>query len=63
MEECYSLVKLQAEACNFTESNSPPWVFFTCFVEMVPQLRKWSHIFKFVIWIIKNISGFQMKYN
>ena len=23
------LVKLQAEACNFTKSNSPPWVFFT----------------------------------
>ena len=21
------LVKLQAEACNFTESNTPPWVF------------------------------------
>ena len=23
------LVKLQAEACNFTKSNIPPWVFFT----------------------------------
>ena len=23
------LVKLQAEAFNFTESNTPPWVFFT----------------------------------
>ena len=23
------LVKLQAEACNFTKSNTPPWVFFT----------------------------------
>ena len=25
------LVKLQAEACNFTKSNIPPWVFFTFF--------------------------------
>ena len=23
------LVKLQASACNFTESNTPPWMFFT----------------------------------
>ena len=23
------LVKLQASKCNFTKSNSPPWVFFT----------------------------------
>ena len=22
-------VKLQASACNFTKSNTPPWVFFT----------------------------------
>ena len=25
------LIKLQAEACNFTKSNTPPWVFFTFF--------------------------------
>ena len=25
------LVKLQAEACNFTKSKTPPWVFFTFF--------------------------------
>ena len=24
-----SLVKLQAEAGNFTKLNTPPWVFFT----------------------------------
>ena len=23
------LEKLQAETCNFTEINTPPWVFFT----------------------------------
>ena len=26
------LVKLQAEACNVTKSNTPPWVFFTFFI-------------------------------
>ena len=25
------LVKLQAKACNFTKSKTPPWVFFTFF--------------------------------
>ena len=25
------LVKLQAETCNFTEINTPPWVIFTFF--------------------------------
>ena len=25
------LVKLQAEACNFTKINNPSWVFFTFF--------------------------------
>ena len=25
------LVNLQTEACNFTKSNTPPWVFFTLF--------------------------------
>ena len=32
---CYGgmliLVKLQAEACNFTKFNTSPWVFFTLF--------------------------------
>ena len=23
------LVKLQSKACNFTKSNTPPWVLFT----------------------------------
>ena len=30
------LVKLQAEFCKFTESNTPAWVFFTFF-----KLYKW----------------------
>ena len=25
------LVKLQAEACNFTKINTPTWMFFTFF--------------------------------
>ena len=33
------LVKLQALACNFTKSNSAPWVFFTFF-----KLYKWYQI-------------------
>ena len=33
------LVKLQASACNFTKSNTPPWVFFTFF-----KLYKWHQI-------------------
>ena len=33
------LVKLQAEACNFTKNNTPPWVFFTFLkiLQMVPN--------------------------
>ena len=30
------LVKLQAEECNFTKINTPPWVLFIFF-----QLYKW----------------------
>ena len=33
------LVKLQAEACNFTKINTPPWVFFTFL-----NLYKWYQI-------------------
>ena len=33
------LVKLQAEACNFTKINTPPWAFFTFF-----KLYKWYQI-------------------
>ena len=33
------LVKLQASACNFNKSNTPPWVFFTFF-----KLCKWYQI-------------------
>ena len=33
------LKKLQAKACSFTESNTPPWVFFTFF-----KLPKWYEI-------------------
>ena len=32
-------VKLQAEACNFTKSNTTPWVFFTLF-----KLYEWYQI-------------------
>ena len=38
-------VKLQAEDCNFTKSNTPPWVFFTFF-----KLYKWYQIARSVIY-------------
>ena len=38
------LVKLQAEACNFTKSNTPPWVFFTFLKLHDIKSRKASHI-------------------
>ena len=33
------LVNLQTEVCNFTKSNTPPWVFFTFF-----KLYKWYQV-------------------
>ena len=33
------LVKSKASTCNFTKSNTPPWVFF-----MFPKLFKWYQI-------------------
>ena len=33
------LLLVQAEACNFTQSNTPPWMFFTFF-----KLYKWYQI-------------------
>ena len=33
------LVKLQVKACNFTKSNTLPWVFFKFF-----KLHKWLQI-------------------
>ena len=33
------LVKLQAKACNFTKSNTPPWAFFTFL-----KLYKWYQV-------------------
>ena len=42
------LVKLQAEACNFTKSNTPPWVFFTFF-----KLHKWYQIAQSITYVRK----------
>ena len=43
------LVKLQANACNFTRSKTPPWVFFTFF-----KLYEWHQIAqsttKYCVW-------------
>ena len=39
------LVRLQALACNFTKSNTPPWVCFTFF-----KLYKWYQITQRIIY-------------
>ena len=48
------LVKLQAKTCNFTKSNTPPWLFFTFLkiVQVVPNGTT-HHIF------LKNLDGFE----
>ena len=38
MEKCKFRIKLQAEACNFTKSITPPWVFFA--YEKASHMRK-----------------------
>ena len=38
-------LKLQAKACNFTESNTPPWVFFTFL-----KLHKWYQISQSILY-------------
>ena len=43
------LVKLQAEACNFTKMSTPPWVFFTLF-----KLYKWCQIAQRITFIAEN---------
>ena len=40
MEGCYCKVKLQAEVCKFTKTNTPPWAFFQI-VQMVPDCAKY----------------------
>ena len=45
-------VKLQAGACNFTESNTPPWVFFTFF-----KLYKWCQTAQSITYIIQYTCG------
>ena len=41
------LVKLQAEASNFTNSDTPPWMFFT-----FSKLYKWYQIAQSVSFIL-----------
>ena len=40
------LVRLQALVCNFSKSNTPPWVFFKFF-----KLYKWYQIAQSIIYI------------
>ena len=47
------LVKFQAEACNFTKSNSPPCVFFTFF-----KLCKWYQIAQCITYCTVAVTGY-----
>ena len=48
------LVKLLASACNFPESNTPPWLFFTFL-----KLYKWYQIAQSITYLSKNtVLGF-----
>ena len=51
------LVKLHAEACNFTMTNTPPWVFFTFF-----KLYKWYQIAQRTIYF-QRIENFSLIWN
>ena len=44
------LVKLQAETCNFTKINNPPWVFFSFL-----KLYKWYQIAQRATFSCKNV--------
>ena len=45
------LVKLQAEACNFTKINTPPWVFLTFL-----KLYKWYQIAQRIIYLDNRVQ-------
>ena len=55
------LVKLLAKACKFTKSITPPWMFFTFFLNCTngTKLRKASHILN-VHEIVRISSGYIM---
>ena len=55
MEECL-VAKLQAEDCNFTKSNTPPWVFFTFNFHKWYKSRKASKGFRFLYLFIVKLS-------
>ena len=47
---------MKLEACNFTKSNTPPWMFFTSF-----KLYKWYQIVQCLICLTNKTYGFQSK--
>ena len=46
-----SLVKSQAEACNFTKINTPPWVFSMFF-----KLYKWYQIAQRIAFMLSGVD-------
>ena len=64
MEVCLLLlVKFLAEACNFTKSNTPPWLF-SSFLNCAnsTKLRK-SLNFKFILGILKVLHAYSNYYS
>ena len=55
------LVKFQVLACNFTKSNTPPWVFFTFFLKKRTKSRKTSHINKILFTDPNTTTNFEIK--
>ena len=47
------LIKLQTSACNFTKSNTPPWVFFAFL-----KLYKWYQIVQSITYAETKSSSF-----
>ena len=45
------LVKLQAEACDFTKSNTAPWMFFLFF-----KLNRWYQVTQSIIFSMTFLS-------
>ena len=50
------LAKLQAEAYNFTKSNTPPWVFLTFL-----RLHKWHRTAQSISYVVKQEFSFKLQ--
>ena len=58
MERSVTFTKVTGLACNFTKSNTPPWVFLTFL-----KLYKWCQIAQQNIAYSNNATGFSNNNN